>query len=304
MRGSSDQLPANTLPDNVRKGINDLLIKTIGTGILISDFKIIAGGCINNGGTIQTPAGSFFVKWNSAQHFPKMFDTESLGLSLLRSSNAIRVPRVIATDETDGIQFIILEFIRTERKTNTFWSDFGHQLAALHQNTNARFGLDHDNYIGSLRQPNKPNASWVDFFIEQRLSYQLMIAEKAGLTSHELRKKFDALFKRLPELFPTEQPSLIHGDLWSGNLIADEFGKPCLIDPAVYFGNKEIEMAYTELFGGFESDFYSAYYEIIPKQSGFKERAEIYNLYPLLVHTNLFGQTYLSQVEAILSRFD
>jgi protein-ribulosamine 3-kinase len=298
----SEQLPVSTLPARVREGINQMLGQKVGPGIVITDFKIIAGGCINHGGIIETAFGNFFIKWNDVRSFPKMFELEAKGLSLLRDCQSIRVPLVIGVGEIDSYQFMIIELVESKSKSESYWQDFGHQLARVHQTTQEQFGLDHDNYIGSLRQPNLLNSSWVDFFIQQRLSSQVMLAEKSGVADHDLRKKFDTLFAKLPELLPKGKPALLHGDLWSGNLIVDELGAPCLIDPAVYYGDPEIEIAYTKLFGGFTQQFYDAYQEVNPLAPGFEDRLDIYHLYPLLVHTNLFGQSYLSQVTAILDR--
>ncbi len=187
--------------------------------------------------------------------------------------------------------------------TKTYWETLGQSLAVLHSHTQPTFGLHFDNYIGSLPQTNTLTANGYDFFFEHRLLPQAGLALYKGLLS---KKSYDALFRlrdRLPELFPNERPALLHGDLWSGNVLINEDNKPALIDPAVYYGFREAELAFTRLFAGFDDRFYDAYDEAFPLQNGFNERVAIYNLYPLLVHVNLFGSGYVSGVERVLKQF-
>lgn len=266
-------------------------------------FVPAAGGCINHGGEIKTAGGaSYFIKWNNAQLFPGMFEAERSGLLLLKRSNTVRVPEVVGVIQDDKWQVMVMEYIRSSKPAGNYWEMLGEQLAALHQITSPCFGLDADNYIGSLPQYNEQKAKWIDFFITNRLEFQLLLAEKHGRADTYLRKRFEKLYTRLPEIFPDEAPALLHGDLWSGNLITTETGQPCLIDPAVYFGHREAELAFTRLFGGFDSRFYQAYQAAFALHPGFPERADVYNLYPLLVHVNLFGGSYLASVFHILSR--
>ncbi len=266
-------------------------------------FTLSGGGCINNGGELRTKEHSYFIKWNDAARFPAMFSYETRGLDLLRSAKAIRIPRVVHVGTAEGLQFIILEFIRQGKKRADYWDLLGTQLATLHRHSHATFGLDHENYIGSLPQQNTPHAKWVNFFIECRLLPQLVRGEDSGAISSMLRKKFDALFLRLNELMPEEKPALLHGDLWSGNLLIDDSGYPCLIDPAVYYGNREAELAFTQLFGGFDESFLHVYNSDFPLQPEFTTRIDLYNLYPLLVHVNLFGGSYLQSVERIIKQY-
>jgi fructosamine-3-kinase len=165
------------------------------------------------------------------------------------------------------------------------------------------FGLDHDNYIGSLPQYNSPRPAWVRFFIEQRIEIQLKTAIDNGRAEPSIVPVFERLYKLLPSIMPEEKPALLHGDLWINNLIENERGEPCLVDPAVYYGSREAEIAYTYLFGGFERGFFDVYDATYPLQPGFGERIDLYNLYPLLVHVNLFGGGYLQQVKEIVRRF-
>ncbi len=232
-----------------------------------------------------------------------MFEAEALGLELLASAKAIRVPKVITTGAYKSESFIILEFVESAPRKKIFWKDFGGSLAKLHKHAGEFFGLNHGNYIGSLPQSNKQHKDWPEFFIHERLENQVKLALDNRYLSKSHLSQFDSLYKRIPSIFPSEQPALLHGDLWSGNFIVDETGSACIIDPAVYFGNREMEIAFTTLFGGFDRKFYEAYNESYPLKEGFDQRKDLCNLYPLLVHLNLFGMSYLSQVEGILRQY-
>ena len=268
--------------------------------VISKGFVPASGGCINNGGELVTTRGSFFTKWNSASRYPKMLEAEASGLKVLRSAKCIHVPDVLYVDEVDDTQFIVMEFIRRSGRKGNYWTILGERLASLHKNSNDAFGLDHDNYIGSLPQRNAAKKNWIDFFVEQRLEVQISLANRNSGIDNSLRKNFELLFKKLPDLLPNEIPALLHGDLWSGNLMVNELGEPALIDPAVYFGCREAELAFTTLFSGFENEFYNTYDNVFPLQPGFKNRIDIYNLYPLLVHANLFGGGYINQVNRIV----
>lgn len=288
------------IPSDVLTGVGKML------GIepaSIQKFSFIGGGCINNGGKLTTTEGMYFLKWNDVGLFPHMFEAESQGLNLLSRQNAIRIPAVIGYGEKDVHQFLLLEYIEQAPRSEKYWKDLGARLASLHRATDNTFGLDHDNYIGSLRQINRQQTTWVEFFIQQRLSVQLKLAVDNGLSKSSWTKQFQSLYNKLPSLLPEGMPSLIHGDLWSGNLITDEKGEPCLIDPAVYYGNREADLAMTKLFGGFDDEFYNAYEEHSKLEQEYHQRLDIYNLYPLLVHVNLFGGSYIGSVDAILRRF-
>lgn len=289
------------IPSDVQEGVIELL--ALGSQSSIQKFSFIAGGCINSGGKLTTSKGNFFLKWNDVHTFPHMFEAESRGLSLLSRQNAIRIPQVIGFGKKDVHQFLVLEYINQEQRSSMYWEQLGIRLSQLHNATDTAFGLDHDNYIGSLRQYNTQHSSWVNFFIEQRLIVQLKLAFDSGSGIPRWTKQFDSLSKKLPSLLPEDKPSLLHGDLWSGNLIIDDRGEPCLIDPAVYFGNREADLAMTKLFGGFSDEFYQVYEQHSKLQQGYQQRLELYNLYPLLVHVNLFGGSYVSSVDAILNRF-
>lgn len=292
-----------SLPASVKQGVAELLEKKYCKEVILLEFQALGGGCISLGGKVKTSEGDFFVKWNDAMKFPGMFEAEANGLNLLRQAQAIDIPEVIDNNVVDRLQFIVLEFIGSQHRSKNFWKTLGSDLALLHRQTHFMAGLDHNNYMGSLPQFNTLNESWVNFFIEQRLQVQVKLAVNSGLLEASIIDTFESLYKKLPDFFPTEKPSLLHGDLWNGNLLVNEKGEPCLIDPATYYGHREVDLAMTQLFGGFDDEFYETYMETFPLQPGYQKRFDIYNLYPLLVHVNLFGGSYLSQVNHILKEF-
>ena len=269
------------------------------TSSTVTSFTVSGGGCINHGGKVTTSAGLFFLKWNDLKKFPNMFTAEARGLSLLRRAT-VAVPDVVHVGAAGAFQFLLLEHIEAGRQKENYWDHFGSGLAVMHKTSAEKFGLDHDNYIGSLPQKNKQSSSWVEFFIERRLQPQLEMGHASGKLAVTVLKKFDSLFIKLPDLLPREPPSLLHGDLWGGNIMTNSLGQPCLIDPAIYFGHREADLAMTQLFGGFHPSYLNSYREVYPLEPGYEERFDIYNLYPLLVHVNLFGGGYAAQVVSIL----
>lgn len=282
------------IPSEIKRRIITQLGNALNTTITVNGESSIVGGCINNAIKINTNKGDFFVKWNTNSK-ANMFQTEYNGLKVLKDTNTIRIPNVLCFDD----DFLILEFIPPSNPNNAFWEVFGQKLALMHKQTHSKFGLDFDNYIGSLYQDNTQNKNWTEFFIQNRLQAQLSIGNFSGT----LLSDFDKLFQKLPNLFPNEKPALLHGDLWNGNFLAKNGDTPMLIDPAIYYGNREIDIAMSKLFGGFNSDFYFAYNESHPLENGWEDRIQICNLYPLLVHVNLFGGAYINQVKNILSYY-
>lgn len=259
----------------------------------------VGGGCINNGARLATASGhTFFLKTNSSAP-PDMFAREAEGLEALRVPDGPRVPRPYLW----GRDFLLLEDLAPASRRPDFWETLGRQLAALHRHTNPRFGFAHDNYIGSTPQPNPWTEDGYAFFAEHRLLFQARLAHRRGLLSQEDVRRVERLAARLPDLVPPQPASLLHGDLWSGNVIPDEHGQPALIDPATHYGWAEAELGMTQLFGGFPEAFYRAYEEVRPLTPGWRERFPIYNLYHLLNHLNLFGESYYGSVRQVLRRY-
>jgi fructosamine-3-kinase len=233
-----------------------------------------------------------------------MFVAEAQGLAWLGEARALRVPAVLAASGANEVTpFLALELIQPAPRALDFDDQLGRGLAALHAYGAPAFGLDHDNYIGRLPQKNTFGLTWPEFYRVRRLGPQLKAAADAGLAPPRLRRDFERLLLNLEALCgPSEPPARLHGDLWGGNLIADDRGEPCLIDPAVYGGHREIDLAMMKLFGGFGPRVFAAYKETFPLADGYRERVALYQLYPLMVHVNLFGGGYLPQVEAALAR--
>jgi fructosamine-3-kinase len=281
----------------------NLLEKKLSRKVELASTSSVGGGSINDAFRFNTNAGSFFIKKNSASRFPQMFEKEILGLDLLASAKEIPVPEVVGSGVDGDESFLILRFIESARKSNNFWENFGKNLANLHKHSAAYFGLDHDNYIGSLFQSNQKHASWAEFFREERLAAQVKLARDNGKMGRETVNSFERFYLKIEEIFPIEPPALIHGDLWGGNFMVDEKGEATIIDPAVYFGHREMDLGMSQLFGGFSHEFYEAYYRQYPLEKGWQNRMDYCNLYPLMVHVNLFGGGYLGSVNSILRKF-
>ncbi len=287
------------IPDAIRQQLR----KKLDTGI--ADIRSVSGGSINRAAKLILSDGTHcFLKWNSSAD-PDMFVKEKRGLKLLAAAETkLRIPSTLALGKTmDDTGYLALEYISEGRSTDHSAKDFGRQLAALHKHQAKQYGLDHDNFIGKLPQSNQQHKGWVDFFVKERMEPQLRMAADTHKLGSETIAHFKTMYTQLPDIFPEEPASLLHGDLWGGNYFYDGQGRATIFDPAVYHGHREIELAFTHLFGGFSRDFYQAYKEAYPLQPDFNNRKDIYNLYPLLVHTNLFGGSYARQVQTIVSRF-
>ena len=278
------------------------LFESTGQQLQVKEVLFKSGGCINNAVQLRTSAGDFFLKWNENIE-EDMFSVEANGLRLLRADGSLLIPEVLGLGKIEEKFYLLLEYIDSRYPANDYWEKLGQGLARQHSNTVDQFGLDENNYIGRLPQNNSQNKSWIDFFRDSRLDVQLGLAIYNGLVGEDFVKKYKSLYPKLPQLLTEEAPALLHGDLWSGNVMVGPAGEACLIDPAVYFGHREAELAFTELFGGFDPKFYSAYNEVKPLEPGYQERKDIYNIYPLMVHVNLFGTSYLSGVERTLNKF-
>ncbi|QIE60219.1 fructosamine kinase family protein [Rasiella rasia] len=263
------------------------------------EFQSLAGGDINAVYLLKCSEGNFVVKLNEAAKFPKMFQVEAKGLQLLEATNSFNIPKVLDLGEIKAQSYILLEFVEKGRKTPDFWSVFAENLAKMHKITQHDFGLSHSNYIGSLKQVNGFEETSAAFYIEQRLKPQFALASKNGFNFENL----SSFFQNISDEIPNEAPSFIHGDLWNGNYLVSATGNAVLIDPAVAYASREMDIAMMHLFGGFPPTVYSFYHEIFPLKSGWKQRIPIFQLYYLLVHLNLFGRGYLSQAKSIVASF-
>lgn len=278
----------------IEKHLNDKIISVTS----------ISGGCISESLIIHMNSDEkYFLKVNN--NVPDdMFAKEANGLVEIGKSLSIRVPKVILVTEN----FILMECIEGSSKAKNFYEDFGIQFAKMHRHFSTTFGFYEDNYIGSTIQKNIPSETeknnWIEFYFNKRLLFQFKLAESNGYADTDLRNYFKQLENRIEKILECEdeKPSLLHGDLWGGNYIVDENGKVCLIDPAVYYGNREADLAMTKLFGGFTKQFYSSYNESYPLTEGYKYRENIYKLYHILNHLNLFGMSYYQQA-IILMKF-
>lgn len=266
-------------------------------------FTAIGGGSINHTYRITAGRVTYFCKINSLTDFPALFDTEQQGLTLLAQQQVIRIPQVIACRNTGNTQILLLEWIEQGLKTDAFWKKFGEQLAALHHRSSPEFGLDANNYMGALPQNNQPHNNWIEFFIQQRLQPQVQLAINRHLLEPADARLFEKLYRQLGDIFPDEPAALLHGDLWSGNFLCDDTGKPVLIDPAVYYGHRNMDLAMTTLFGGFDDLFYESYQYHFPQPANYRQQWEVCNLYPLLIHLNLFGKSYLGDILNTIRRY-
>ena len=270
------------------------------TGYKPQVLKRLNGGDINQVYHCITQKNQFVVKVNYSEKYPNMFEKEKKGLELLNKSSFI-IPKVFTSGSLKQLDYLILEYIKPSKSIN--WEIFGKNLASLHQITSQEFGLDYDNYIGSIEQINSCDKNWFDFYANKRLILITKLARNKNLLTKKDCNDIERLCNSLKDIIPNSIPSLIHGDLWHGNIISAENGVPVLIDPAVYYGHPEIDWAMLDLFGNFPKISFDIYNEINPLEIGFQNRKYIYQLYPLLVHLVLFGSGYYSAVIRIVKKY-
>lgn len=265
----------------------------------IQQISALSGGDINEVFLLSSSAEKFVVKLNKAEKFPGMFEAEKAGLEALAKPEVIDIPKPLATGKIGNYSYLLLEYRETGSKNEDFWENFGRQLARLHSNSAEKFGFSQDNYIGSLPQYNKNKASASEFYISQRLEPQIEMAQNKGYDLGNIPN----FLKNISSLIPEEAPALVHGDLWGGNFLVNASGMPCLIDPAVAYAPREMDLGMMKLFGGFDEELFRSYKEEFPLEAGFEKRIPLWQLYYLLVHLNLFGTGYLGQVTRIIRDF-
>lgn len=269
----------------------------------VNRVAAVAGGDIGESVRIEMKDGSKYF----AKRYPggesSMSTAEAHGLDWLRKAGSLRVPLVIAAS-SDGDPLLVLEWIDQASRADRFDETLGRGLAALHQHGAPEFGLTANNYIGSLAQRNQPRESWSEFYARERIAPQAELARRAQRLPVDLDRSLERLIDTMSKhCGPEPNPARLHGDLWAGNLIADDRGLPCLIDPAVYGGHPEMDLAMMKLFGGFSARVFDAYREVAPFEQDFGDRVALWQLYPLLVHLNLFGGSYLGRVAEVITRY-
>ncbi len=281
-----------------------------GASARIESRRPVSGGCINRARRLRLQDGTLlFLKDQAgarATSPPFMFAREAEGLVALgRAAGGPRVPRPLAIGADERQPFLLMEWITPGSAGVGCYEEFGRALAAMHRETAPAFGFEHDNYIGATLQPNGWERDFTTFFGERRLGYQITLAESRGRASRAMVRGVHRIIERLDELLApvVTRPALLHGDLWSGNHMIDDQGRVAIIDPAVYFGAPEADLAMSEMFGRLPRQFYDAYQEVAPSAPGYEERREIYNLYHALNHLNLFGGGYAGAVTAAVQRY-
>ena len=300
-----------TLPPH-HTSLAQALVSLYGNSVAIDETDRLSGGDINKayGLTLNTGA-HIFMKANSKAN-ADFFTAEAAGLSAIEATGVIKTPEILCTGTDDGedvgYSFLLLKFIKSAKPRTDYWETFARDLAALHKadtkifELSGKFGFFQNNFIGARAQNNTPSDSWISFFRDNRLAPQFKDAD--SYFTAEDRTKITKLLDHLEDfLIEPNQPSLLHGDLWSGNVMCGPEGKAMLIDPAAYIGHAEADLAMTELFGGFPEKFYDAYREANPLEPGYENRRDLYNLYQLLNHLNLFGPTYLGPVLSIVDEY-
>ena len=278
--------------------ISEHIVSTLGEPFVIDSTRSVSGGSINSAYVVEGSGQSFFVKTNSASRLD-MFEAELEGLLEIARHKTVKVPQPLCVGISGGNAYIVMEYlpIHGGNGSSACMAQLGIDLANMHRITQKQFGWHRDNTIGSTPQINTLTSQWVTFYREHRLGFQYQLAAQSGY--QQLLRRGELLMSKLNHFFSDYQPSasLLHGDLWSGNYAIADNGQPVIFDPAVYYGDREADIAMTELFGRFPQRFYSAYNDAYPLDAGYSIRKTLYNLYHILNHLNLFGSGYLGQAE-------
>ncbi|MHB1529398.1 MAG: fructosamine kinase family protein [Acidiferrobacteraceae bacterium] len=286
--------------DLIWAAIAQQISKVTGRALIIRSVRPVPGGSINSASVIEDENRRFFVKHNDPSRHD-MFRAEAAGLQEISGTRTLKVPKPVCWGRTHHVAYLVLEYLALGNG-GTAAEQFGWQLAAMHQHTHDRFGWHLHNTIGTTPQINTPSDDWPSFLRTHRLGYQLALAAQQGY--RQLIAPGERLLERLSVFFQDyrPKPSLLHGDLWAGNYAADSGGRPVVFDPAVYYGDREADIAMTELFGGLPDRFYDAYRHALPLDPGYTVRRDLYNLYHILNHLNLFGPGYLEQADRLIRR--
>ncbi len=262
--------------------------------------QTLSGGDINEVYKVKTANQDFVIKLNSASRYPDMFEKEAKSLKLLSGTNSFSIPEVIAYGQFEDKTYLIMTYISPGQKKD-FSEDFALALAKLHRQQSEFYGLDFDNFIGRLPQTNQPRTEDpVEFYIHRRLKPQFGLAQENGFEF----KNLDRFYKNLEQIIPKEKASLIHGDLWSGNYLISSSGEPCIFDPAICYASREMDLAMMKLFGGYPGEIFEIYNHIFPLEKDWKYRIELWQLYYILVHVNLFGASYFSSARRLLAKYN
>ena len=278
--------------------ISQAIAKATQKSFKVEDTRSVSGGCINQGYQIKGDNQEYFVKLNQASKV-EMFQAEALGLQQMIATKTLVVPQPICWGVAGSSSYIVLEWLDLGRGNSSGWQEMGKQLALMHKGgTNPQFGWNLNNTIGSTPQINDWKDNWADFFAEQRIGYQLNLAKRKDSGFSNVEQVVRAIRVQLADRQPTA--SLVHGDLWSGNADVTADGQPTIFDPASYYGDREVDIAMTELFGGFPASFYQGYNQQWQLEPNYKNRKNIYNLYHILNHFNLFGGGYGHQAQRMI----
>lgn len=273
----------------------------IGETILVQ--KPISGGDISNAYFLGTSKNNYFLKINSSNNGLDMFQAEINGLSAINQTKTIKTPKIFKCGNYQQYAYLLMEYIQMKSPSENDFESLGNQLALLHMFSENEFGFNENNFIGSLSQSNRKHKSWTDFYLEERIIPQLQLALSRNLLSKADIPSHKNMYDICKNFFKNIKPSLLHGDLWGGNYLISSNGTPYLIDPAVYYGHHEMDIAMSKLFGGFGESFYTAYNAHFHFDHLSNTRIELYQLYYLLVHLNLFGTSYFISVKKILSKY-
>ncbi|MCC6289074.1 MAG: fructosamine kinase family protein [Chitinophagaceae bacterium] len=283
--------------------LQDRLSGFFSSTTIINNHTPVQGGDINQAFLLETNQGRFLIKINAAMYGLDLFEKEAKGLLQLADAKSLRVPMPLLDGKYHQQLFFVMEYIEQSKPSGNFWEILGEGMAKIHLNSNEHFGFAHNNFIGSLAQSNTVHTTWADFYAHERLIPLARKAHKRGVLESEYVEAIEKIGSSLSSIFPAEKPALLHGDLWSGNFMADEKGNPVIFDPAVYYGNREMDIAMSLLFGGFDDKFYASYHHHYPLQPGWESRIKLCQLYPLLVHLALFGGGYHEKVVEVIQHY-